>query len=92
MEYKRNCPKCGKVLYYTNKHNRNAIEKKGTLCMSCSSVIKNKKHGNNKKFIERYGTKGNNTGTDNAFFGKKHTKISKQRRTKRYSIPRTQRK
>ena len=79
MEYKRNCPKCGKVLYYTSKYNRNALEKKGTLCMSCSSVIKNKKHGNNKKFIERYGTKGNNTGKDNAFYGKHHTEETKEK-------------
>jgi len=79
MEYKRNCPKCGKDLYYTSKYNRNALEKKGTLCMSCSSVIKNKKHGNNKKFIERYGTKGNNIGKDNAFYGKHHTEETKEK-------------
>ena len=79
MEYKRKCHKCGKDIYHTSKYNRNALEKKRTPCRTCSSIEKNKKYGNNKKFIERYATKGKNSGEDNAFFGKKHTEEFKEK-------------
>ncbi len=74
MEYKRECPQCGKDIFHISKYSRNACKKAKRLCRSCSSVIKNKKYGNNKKFIERYATKGKNTGKDNPFYGKTHTK------------------
>lgn len=91
MEYKRDCPKCKKDIFHTSKYNRNALEKKGTLCRSCSSVEKNKKYGNNKKFIERYGTKGSNTGINNAFYGKHHTEetIEKILKNRDYSYAKT---
>ena len=79
MEYKRNCPICQKDIYHTSKYNRNALEKKKTPCRTCSSIEKNKKYGNNKKFIEKYGTKGKNTGKDNAFYGKHHTEETKEK-------------
>jgi hypothetical protein len=31
----RNCPKCSKLLTYTNKYNRNSAEKKNKKCTSC---------------------------------------------------------
>jgi len=74
MRHKRECPVCKKEIYHKSKYNRNAALKKKTPCRSCSSIAKNKKYGNNKHFVERYATKGNNTGKDNAFYGKKHSK------------------
>lgn len=79
MEYKRECPECGKEVCFTNKYNRNAAVKQKRPCKSCSSIAKNKKYGNNKYFIERYGTKGKNTGKDNAFYGRKHSEESKKK-------------
>lgn len=35
-KYDRECPKCGKILYYTNIKNRNYAEKKEKLCQSCT--------------------------------------------------------
>ena len=78
MEYKRECPKCGKDIYHTSKYNRNAQDKKQRPCRRCSSIEKNKKYGNNKKFIERYATKGKSTGKDNPFYGKHHTEETKK--------------
>jgi hypothetical protein len=76
MKYKRKCLICDKDIYHTSKYNRNAADKKKTPCGSCSSVEKNKKYGNNKKFIERYATFGNNTGELNSFYGKKHSQLT----------------
>ena len=77
MEYKRECPICKKEIFHKSKYNRNAALKKETPCRSCSSIAKNKKYGNNKHFVERYATKGNNTGENNAFYGKEHSKEAK---------------
>jgi len=77
MEYKRICPICQKDIYHTSKYNRNSQDKKKRPCRTCSSIAKNKKYGNNKKFIEQYATKGQNTGKDNAFYGKEHTEETK---------------
>jgi hypothetical protein len=79
MEHKRICPVCKKDVFHTSKYNRNAQDKKKRPCRTCSSIAKNKKYGNNKKFIERYATKGKNTGKNNAFFGKEHTEKSKEK-------------
>lgn len=79
MEYKRICPKCGKDIWHKSKYSRNSCHRKQRPCRSCSSVNKNKKFGNNKKFIERYATKGKNNGKDNAFFGRKHTEETKKK-------------
>ena len=79
MKYKRKCPICKKDIYHTSKYNRNSQNKKKAPCRSCSSKIKNKKYGNNKKFIEKYATKGKNTGKDNAFYGKHHTEETKEK-------------
>ena len=37
--YKRNCPKCGKELFYTRKSTCNRMEKKKSLCIPCSKRI-----------------------------------------------------
>ena len=79
MKYSRECPVCRKEILHTSKYNRNASFKKKRPCRSCSSIVKNKKYGNNKKFIERYATKGNNTGENNPFYGKKHTRDVKNK-------------
>lgn len=67
---KRNCPKCGKEIEYKNKTTLNNAVKKNTVCKKCLPV--------NKKFVERYATKGKNTGSDNPFFGKTHTEETKK--------------
>lgn len=36
MEWKRNCPKCGKELYYSDKYHLASAIKKNTLCITCS--------------------------------------------------------
>src|ERR1035437_2729646 len=38
-KYKRNCPKCGKELFYTRKSTCNKMEEKKSLCMPCSKRI-----------------------------------------------------
>lgn len=51
-EYTRNCPKCGKIITYTNKNNcRNAYNAK-TLCFNCAQQIRfNKKIDNFKEYV-----------------------------------------
>jgi len=36
-KYKRNCPKCQREVYHTDKYNRNSAERKGNLCKTCIS-------------------------------------------------------
>jgi hypothetical protein len=38
-KYKRNCPKCGKKLFYTRKSTYDKMEEKKSLCMTCSKRI-----------------------------------------------------
>lgn len=76
----RQCPQCKKELYHTIKTNRNAAEKKKTLCRNCSSVKKSlgsknpfygKKHTvETKEKLRKYHT------------GLKHTQVAKDKVSK----------
>ena len=79
-KYFRNCTVCEKYLGYTNKKNRNFAEKHKKYCLSCSQkdahkrpdvLLKNKRRAC--KLSERY------KGSGNPFFGKKHSKETKER-------------
>lgn len=81
VKYTRICPKCGKIIYYTNKYNRINSEKKKTNCKKCAM--------NDPKIIEEKSRimKGRQVyigiGEKNPFFGKHHTQesINKARET-----------
>ena len=40
--WKRNCPKCGKDLFYSRKESKNWFDKINTCCKSCSARIRNR--------------------------------------------------
>ena len=84
----RKCPKCGKEIEYINHYSLQIAIKRNKNCRSCSSLEANNRPEVKKKheeFIKRYATKGKNIGSDNAFYGKKHTEEYK----KNLSISRT---
>lgn len=73
-KWTRNCPKCNKEIYYSNKYNlKNAI-RKNTLCNICNGILRNKnltdkeKQVRNKKISEKL------SGINHPWYGKKHTK------------------
>ncbi|HUS51721.1 MAG TPA: NUMOD3 domain-containing DNA-binding protein, partial [Candidatus Paceibacterota bacterium] len=79
-KYFRKCPLCKKELRYTNKKNRNTANKKCLLCSSCSHkkahkrpevILKMKKVGAMLKV--KY------SGEGNPFYGKKHSKETKNK-------------
>ena len=73
MENKRKCPHCGRELTYKNKYYYKVAEQESRVCRSCSATEINKRPGLRDSFIAKYATKGKNTGSDNAFFGKHHS-------------------
>ena len=76
-KFVRNCPKCDKVLVYTNKKNRNKAERKKTLCGSCGTKIfqNNPIHKKRMAKIRSEIFKGRG----NPFYGKKHTLETKRK-------------
>lgn len=78
-KYIRNCPKCNKEIEYKNKNCLNVALKNNKPCSSCAAILRLKKYGKNQKFVDRYATKGKNIGKNNAFYGKTHTKETKQK-------------
>lgn len=64
-QYERNCPQCNSLIVYQSNSGFWLGKKKNSKCRKCSS----KDSG----FIDRYATKGKNTGSDNAFFGQNHS-------------------
>jgi len=60
--YERNCPKCNKILTYTNSKNRQSAERKKIKCRDCSALEKSIKY----------------SGKGNPFYGKKHSEEFKQ--------------
>ena len=62
---KRNCPKCGTEIIYSSREGLWWGKKKNSPCRRCRSD----KSG----FLQRYATKGSNTGADNGFFGHHHS-------------------
>lgn len=81
-EHNRKCPLCKKDLYYTIKANLIKAIESNKSCRSCSSKKRSQKpeykkiHSN---FIERFCSKGSNVGSNNPFYGKKHTEETKQK-------------
>ena len=43
MEHKRNCPKCGKLVYHTTDHILKQSIKQNRLCKKCSNALTNEK-------------------------------------------------
>ena len=62
---KRNCPQCGKEIEYKSIGGFKTSIKNNSVCRRCVSV--------NNGFLDRYATKGKNTGSDNPFFGRRLT-------------------
>lgn len=69
--FARKCPECKLDITYGSKGAYTNGIKKNSTCRACTS----KRTG----FISRFATKGENTGSINAFYGKKHTEISKKK-------------
>jgi len=65
--YIRECPECKKQIFYKSKYSKRNAEKYGSLCKSCNKKG-SKNHFYGKHFI----------GKENPFFGKKHTKETKE--------------
>ncbi len=87
-EFSRICPKCSKIVYHKTKNSCNLC--KDRPCRSCSASEINKRPGMRDYFIERWAS-SKNTGKNNPFYGKKHTKESKQKmhKDRDYSVYRT---
>jgi len=64
--YSRTCPQCNQNINYKNYNSYLNANKKEAKCRRCASQ--------NCGFIERFATKGSNTGEQNGFYGKKHNK------------------
>lgn len=78
--YQRTCPKCKKELSYTNKSNRNVAEKANRLCRNCSrkEVCQRPESKRAKEILaQRY--REEYKGEGNPFYGKTHTKETKER-------------
>lgn len=81
---KRRCPECHKIMHYSCMWSANAAEKIGSLCKSCCKLgKKNPSFGNHRYYggtlfgeqNPMYGKKGEL----HPFYGKHHTKETKQR-------------
>lgn len=72
--YTRECPSCNAIMQYSSKAALIIGTKTGSTCRICTS----KRTG----FTQRYATKGNNTGINNNFYGKKHHKDTKDKISK----------
>ena len=70
-ELVRNCPQCGIEIKYKSYWGHWNANKKHSVCRKCFAI--------NSGFLERFATKGKNTGKDNAFYGKAHTEDTKQK-------------
>jgi hypothetical protein len=84
--YSRNCPKCGKVINYRNKRSFLISIKQNTNCGPCRSAGINKGKKASEKTKKKLSI--NNSGSGNGFFGKNHTKQSKDA-IKNYNIGKT---
>ncbi len=67
--FTRLCPNCGKEISYQSNNSLNLANKNKSSCRKCASLATG--------FTDRYATKGKNTGKDNNFYGKKHSKETK---------------
>jgi hypothetical protein len=69
--FKRSCPQCSTEKTYVNERSFVAANKNNSVCRKCAAA--------NSGFTNRYAVKGCNTGTKNAFYGKRHTDSTKKR-------------
>jgi len=67
----RKCPICEKILEYKSQSGYYTANKKNSKCRACAS--------RDSGFISRFATKGENTGKNNAFFGKNHSPEAKSK-------------
>lgn len=74
-KYTRKCPNCKSVISHTSKYNRNAHEKKMTLCRTCSGKARYKKYGGYIDIINEDVKSGKRK---NGFQDKKHTTKSRK--------------
>ena len=72
-EWFRECPVCGKTLYYSSSSKRTFAEKRGSKCMSCAS--QNHVHSEETRRKMSRAQKGNN----HPMYGKKHSEETKQK-------------
>lgn len=95
IKLERKCPTCERVIKYSNKYNLKKAQKNNRDCKICSSK-KNRPEGYREKLSEKF--KGENNpmwgkkGGLNPFYGKKHTKESKEKiiKNKDYSVYKTE--
>lgn len=73
--YIRKCPVCSGTIIYTNKYNRNTLEKKNVPCRACSSKLAYKKYGN---YIDVINAEMKSGIRKNGFQDKKHTEESRK--------------
>jgi hypothetical protein len=70
-EYKRNCPKCGKLKIYKSKLGWKRAVDENKVCMSCTKT--------GMKYSDEINKKKGRAGEKNAFYGKIHSIDSKQK-------------
>lgn len=81
--FQKKCPNCNELINYKTKYSLSYSLKNNSKCRKCTA----KSTG----FTQRYATKGQSIGSDNPFFGKKHTEETKEKiRNKDYSIYKTE--
>jgi hypothetical protein len=69
----RNCPICNKVVSHKTKASRDVSLKADKKCRSCTATEINLRPGMRDHFVGMFATNGCNTGSNNAFFGQKHS-------------------
>lgn len=72
----RNCPQCSKILYYSNKGTRDLLIRRNSTCSSCSRKNTYKENPSYLEEVRKRMHKFHKSGTENQFYGKKHTKES----------------
>lgn len=75
-QYKRECPNCGFEITYNYKQSFNKAKKLNSICKSCSS--KERANRPDERLKNSLRQKGKRTGKDNPFYGKTHTKETKE--------------
>lgn len=74
MTYSRNCPQCQSEILYTIEHNCKRADLKKSICRSCSH--KNKISKNPSLIKNMLAARGDISGANNPFYGKKHSEES----------------
>jgi len=69
--FQKKCPSCDAQMAYKSKGALTTSLKNNSMCRKCAA----QKSG----FLDRFATKGKNTGSDNAFYGRHHTEDTKKK-------------